>query len=125
MTEALAIWNETRRALLAAHARMADTFWARGRGLIGKRPLRPGEALILRPCKGVHTWFMAYPIDVVYVDGADRVLDLDQEMRPWRLGRPRPRARYVIELPAGTIRRTGTRVGDRLRVTEADRPLQG
>ncbi|NOZ27472.1 MAG: DUF192 domain-containing protein [Chloroflexi bacterium] len=112
------IVNTTRGITLATHARVADNFWTRGRGLIGTRPLQPGEALIIRPCKGIHTWFMSYPIDVIYVDGQDQVLDLDPAVPPWRLGRPRRRARYVIELPASTIQRTGTQVGDQLEIVD-------
>ncbi len=114
------ILNATRNISLATHARVADNLWSRGRGLIGSQPLRPGEALVIRPCKGVHTWFMSYPIDVLYVDHADQVLDMDEAMMPWRLGRPRARSRYVIELPAGTIQRTATQVGDQLVLREGD-----
>jgi len=112
------IVNKTREIELASHARVADNVWTRGRGLIGTRPLQPGEGLIIRPCKGVHTWFMSYPIDVIYVDREERVVALDPEMRPWRVGRPRARSRYVIELPAGTIQRTGTQVGDQLELVD-------
>ncbi|MCD6291068.1 MAG: DUF192 domain-containing protein [Anaerolineae bacterium] len=112
------IYNETRQINLATRPRVADNFWTRGRGLIGTRALQPGDALIIRPCKGVHTWFMSYPIDVIYVDEHDRVVDITPAMRPWRIGRPRLRARYVIELPAGTVQRSGTQIGDQLRLTD-------
>jgi hypothetical protein len=60
---------------------------------------------------------MSIPIDVVYVDREDRVVALDREMRPWAVGRMYRGVRYVIELPAGTIDRTRTQIGDQLRVT--------
>lgn len=108
------ILNATRELILATQVRVADRLWTRGRGLIGMPPLQPGEALVIRPCKGIHTWFMSYPIDVLYADEADRVLDLDEAVPPWRLGRIRWQSAYVIELPAGTIWRTGTRPSDQL-----------
>ncbi len=121
----MVITNVTRQVQLATRAWVADNFWTRGRGLIARAPLQPGEALVIQPCKGVHTWFMSYPIDVIYVDSTDRVVDIDEAMRPWRLGRPRPRARYVIELPAGTVQRTGTQVGDQLALEESPPETDG
>ena len=58
--------------------------------------------------------FMSIPIDVAYVDKDDHVVALDPEMKPWRLGKPHRTSRYVIELPAGTLARTHTQVGDAL-----------
>jgi uncharacterized membrane protein (UPF0127 family) len=57
---------------------------------------------------------MAFPIDVLYVDGNDVVIDVDAGLQPWRFGRWRRKARYVIETPAGAIARTGTNIGDKL-----------
>lgn len=108
------ILDQTRGTTVASRVRVADNFLARGRGLIGMPPLQAGEGLVIKPCKGVHMWFMKYPIDVVYVDREDRVVDVDENMQPWRLGRPRPRARYVIELPAGAAGAAGVQVGDQL-----------
>ncbi len=108
------ILDQTRGTTVASRVRVADNFLTRGRGLIGAPPLQAGEGLVIRPCKGIHMWFMKYPIDVVYVDREDRVVDVDENMRPWRLGRPRARARYVIELPAGAARASGVQVGDQL-----------
>jgi len=56
---------------------------------------------------------------VVYVDREDRVVDVDENMQPWRLGRPRARARYVIELPAGAARASGVQAGDQLVFVES------
>ncbi len=106
------VHNSTRGVDLATRARVAETFWTRLRGLIGRASLEPGEGLVILPCKGVHMWFMRFPIDVLYVGADDTVVDVDEELAPWRLGRPRARSRYVVELPAGTVRATGTRVGD-------------
>ncbi len=112
----LTVHNLTRDITLVARGRVADNFWTRLRGLIGVRHLPEGDGLAIIPCSGVHCMFMSIPIDVLYVDREHRVVGLDEEMKPWAVGRPRRGAHYVIELPAGTIARTGTQVGDRLAV---------
>jgi uncharacterized protein len=106
--------NRTRGVTLINHGRLADTFWTRLAGLIGVRHLAPGEGLVITPANQVHTHFMAVALDVFYLDGAGRVLDIDFALAPWRIGRPRPAARCVVETPAGTAARTGSRVGDLL-----------
>lgn len=120
MKPPIKVRNVTRNVDLVVHGRMADTFWTRLRGLIGRKALPPGEGLVIRPCKGVHMWFMRFPIDVLYVGEDDRIVDVDEDLRPWTIGRPRRNSRYVVELPAGTVRRTGTRVGDRIRILPAE-----
>ncbi len=110
------VHNLSRGVDLATRARVAKTFLTRLRGLIGRKSLPRGEGLVISPCRGVHMWFMRFPIDVVYVGEGDVVVDVDEHLAPWRIGRPRARARYVIELPAGTVQATGTRPGDQVRL---------
>lgn len=118
MRRTVHVRNTTRQTDIAHHARVADTFWTRLRGLIGREPLAPGEGLVIVPCKGVHMWFMRFPIDVIYVGEGDRVVDVDENLQPWAIGRPRRESRYVIEVPAGMVAATGTRPGDRLVLEE-------
>ena len=113
----LEVHNKTRNVNLVRHGKVANNAWTRFKGLIGVRELPDGDGLAIVPCSGVHCMFMSIPIDVVYVDKADQVVALDPDMKPWAVGRPRRGAHYVIELPAGTIARTGTQVGDQLRVS--------
>jgi uncharacterized protein len=89
---------------------IADTFWTRFRGLMGRRSLRAGEGLFLRPGGSVHTMFMRFPIDVVFLDDELRVLKVVPALRPWRAAGAR-RARAVIELAPGTA---SVGVGERL-----------
>lgn len=112
----LRVVDLTRNAVLVEQGRVADTFWTRLKGLIGARELPDGDGLLITPCNSVHCMFMSIPIDVVYVDANDRVVDIDRDMKPWSVGRPRRRARYVIELPAGTATRLGVQPGDELAV---------
>ncbi|HUW08506.1 MAG TPA: DUF192 domain-containing protein [Anaerolineae bacterium] len=108
--------NLSRGQILVTSGRAADTYWSSLRGLIGSQPLAQGEGLLIVPCNSVHTHFMSFPIDVLYVDRDDRVVAMNHSMAPWRFGRLHRQAHFVIELPAGTLGRSGTEVGDQLQV---------
>ncbi|MBC7105999.1 MAG: DUF192 domain-containing protein [Firmicutes bacterium] len=107
--------NRSRGTLVAAGLVRAAGFRARLRGLIGSRP-REGLALLIAPCRAVHTWFMNRPIDVLFLDGDGRVVRLVEGMRPFRFGPFVPRARAVIEVEAGQAAASGTRPGDVLEI---------
>jgi uncharacterized membrane protein (UPF0127 family) len=85
---------------------VADSYWTRLRGLLGRRELGPGEGLLLRPASSVHTAFMRFPIDVVFLDDELRVLDVVEAVPPWRVKAKRG-ARAVLELGAGEAARQG------------------
>ena len=106
--------NATRGATLASRCRVADSYFPRLIGLMGAKTLEAGEGLLILPCNSIHTHFMRFPIDVVYVSRENIVVALEEAMAPWRFGRIRRGSRYVVELPAGTIAATGTEVGDTL-----------
>jgi uncharacterized membrane protein (UPF0127 family) len=108
------IENQTRGQPLITRGELAGTFWARFRGLMGRPSLQEGEGFILKGDKSIHTFFMKFPIDVVYADRTWRVLRLDPAMSPNRIGPIVPRAAYILELPVGIIQATGTAVGDQL-----------
>lgn len=108
--------NLTQGQTLVAAGRVADGYWSRLRGLIGSKPLEVGEGLLIVPCNSIHTHFMGFAIDVLYVDKAQQVVAIDHEMAPWRFGKIHRGARFVVELPAGTAAVTGTQVGDQLEV---------
>jgi uncharacterized protein len=97
---------------------LADGPLTRMKGLLGKKSLGPGEGLLLRPAGSVHTWFMRFPIDAVFLDGEGRVLKVAEDLRPWRAAGCRG-ARAVLELSAGESERRGVRPGDRLAPVEA------
>ncbi|MBI5598335.1 MAG: DUF192 domain-containing protein [Deltaproteobacteria bacterium] len=82
------------------------------RGLIGKKGLKKGEALLIRPCRGVHTLGMRFPIDVLFLDSGGRVVGIRENMPPMRLSWFFLKAEAALELPAGTVSSTGTMVGD-------------
>ena len=115
------ISNATRRTTLATHGRRADSFWARGRGLMFARALPEGAGLVIDPCTSIHMFCMRFPLDVLYVDREHCVVRVQEGIKPWRVGPLHTKgARYVIELPVGTIARTGTRVGDQLQLAPVE-----
>ena len=81
----------------------------------------PGEGLWIRPCEAVHTFWMLFPIDLVYLDRKNRIRKLVSAVPPWRLSACL-RAHSVIELPSGTIRETRTQLGDTLEFSVAPAP---
>lgn len=105
--------NETRGAILAETAEVADTAVKRRTGLLRHAMLAPGAGLWIIPCEAVHTFWMKFAIDVVFVDRQRRVRKAREAMPPWRLSGCL-RAHSVLELPAGTIATSGTQAGDQL-----------
>ncbi len=112
------ITNSTRGSELAAEARRANTFLSRLVGLLGRSSLSPGEGLLIQPCSSVHTAFMRFTIDVVYIDKEGRVVKTAPDMRPFRIGGVFKPSCSVIELPEGTIGATRTVPGDELAFSE-------
>ena len=88
---------------------------ARMRGLLGRADLPAGEGLLLRPAGSVHTFFMRFPIDVVFLDKEDRVVGIEPAVPPWRTASRRG-AKAVVELASGECERRGIAVGDALAV---------
>ncbi len=109
------ISNRTRGgAVLATHARSAATPWSRLVGLLGRARLAAGEGLHLVPCNSVHTLFMRFTIDVLYLDRERRVVKAVPALRPFRWSWGGRRAHSALELPAGTLAATGTVPSDEL-----------
>jgi len=106
------IVNTTRGTTIADTVDVADSFWSRGKGLIGRKSLPEGYGLIIRPCGSIHMFFMSIPLDVLHLDKEGRVVRVLAGIKPWRLGPVVLRGKWVVELPAGTAARTGTTVGD-------------
>lgn len=111
-------FNRSRNAYLATQVAVADTHWTRLRGLMGTSvaSFRSGQGLWIVPCHGVHTFAMRFPIDVVYLDRAKKVLHLEKSLQPWRIAPVRRKAASVLELPSDTLTATGTAIGDELEI---------
>lgn len=100
---------------------IADRPRTRMRGLLGRDSLNEGEGMLLRPAGSVHTAFMRFEIDVVYLDRRHRVIGVVHELRPWRMSGRRG-ARAVVELPAGEARRRRIEAGATLAVLAGTAP---
>ena len=92
---------------------VADTTLRRLRGLLGRGSLRQGEGIVLRPAWSIHTAFMRFPIDVIFLDENLEVVRIDADVRSWKALSHRG-AREVVELPAGECKRRGLEVGNRV-----------
>jgi uncharacterized membrane protein (UPF0127 family) len=108
--------NQAKGILLAEEALLKQTLLQRMKGLLGEKTLASGRGIILRPCNSVHTFFMRFAIDVLFVDKNNRVVKALSRVVPYRLSKIYFRAAYVIELPAGTIAATNTACGDLLQI---------
>jgi uncharacterized protein len=117
----LYVYNKTRETFLATEVNMADTYWSRLVGLLGKtkRWSRPGRGLWIVPSCGVHTIGMLFPIDVIFLDKESRVVHLQEYVRPFRISSVCLKAASVLEVPVYTIHRSGTQIGDRLEIAPA------
>jgi hypothetical protein len=107
-----AIKNGRNGLCLAAAVTVADTLFARMKGLLGRKSLPPGEAMWIKPCNWVHTLGMRFHLDLVFLDAGNTVAKTVEGIPPNRLSPFVPRARSVLELPAGTVSLTDTRAGD-------------
>lgn len=114
----LLVSNCSRGTVLATHLEVADTGPKRNKGLLGRKGLAPGEGLWITPCESVHTFFMQFPIDLVYLDRKNRVRKTRSSVPPWRLSACLS-AHSILELPAGTILATQTQTGDTLEFSPA------
>ena len=107
--------NQTRNTVLGGAVDVADSSQKRRTGLLKHTGLEEGEGLWILPCESVHTFFMKFAIDLVYVDKKNKVRKVCRAVPPWRLSACLS-AHSIIELPAGTIERTGTQPGDELSI---------
>jgi len=108
--------NQTSGEVLGDCVWRAGSSAERRRGLLNRSNLEPGEGLWIDPCEGVHSAGMKFPIDVVHISRSKKVTKIFSAMKPWRIS-VSLFSRSVLELPAGTVARTGTRIGDLLSFT--------
>jgi uncharacterized membrane protein (UPF0127 family) len=97
--------------VLAENAVYAKRLFERIRGLIGRRPIVEGEALVIPACRQVHTFFMRFPIDVVFADREGRVMGIAENLSPFSFSGYFWKAHFAVELPAGTARRASLAMG--------------
>jgi uncharacterized protein len=105
------LWNLRTGDAIATRVVAAFDSGSRRQGLLGRRGLLAGEALVLAPCSSVHTAFMRFPLDLIFVSRDGRVVKTSPGVRPWRI-RLAWRAFAVVELASGSLDRSGTIRGD-------------
>jgi uncharacterized membrane protein (UPF0127 family) len=115
MTMAKTVTVLSERGVVCDRCELADSAWTRLRGLMGRARLEPRGGLMLRPASSIHTSFMRFPIDAVFLNHELRVLRVREGLRPWRAAAV-PNATAVLELAAGQAARHGLIPGARLRL---------
>ena len=110
--------NAARNTTLGEAIAVAATAAQRVRGLLGRQCLEDGQGLLFKNCASLHTFFMTFPIDILYADRKGKVLKVAPSVKPFKLIAAPMRAFYAIELPEGAIARSGTQAGDMLVLDE-------
>ncbi len=113
----LRVRNVTRRVELGQKVRVASSLFDRAVGLLTTSSVKPGEGLWISPCKSIHTFFMHYPIDVLFIDKAGKILH-QKTYSPWKMSGWHAQSQGALELSAGTINRTRTQVGDQIEMKD-------
>ena len=119
------IINPASGAELGQRIGVAEWWWQRLRGLLGRPRLQPGEGLLLTPCRAIHMTGMKYPLDVAFLDRQDTVVAVYPGIAPGTRTRWHASARSALELPVGTLTATGTQIGDSLVCSRTDRAPSG
>ena len=114
MNSGLYAFNISRQAFINLGVKAATNTFSRLRGLLGRLKLRPDEGLWILPSRGIHTFGLMFPIDVIYLNAEFQVVHLIENLGPFRISPLRWDADSVLELPAGSIYNSGTQVGDKL-----------
>lgn len=112
--EAVKLVNLSNDREVARNVDQAYSFFKRFKGLMFTDELHSGNGLHIKPCQSVHTFFMNYTVDIIYLNDGNVVVALDEELVPGKVGNRYVDARSVVELPAGTIKITEVKVGNQL-----------
>ena len=110
--------NQTKNTILAEDVLIANTFFKRIKGLLGEKVFLSNQAIILDPCNSVHTFFMRFAIDILFVDKNYRVVKTLPKFTPNRISCIYWHASRVIELPVGRLSLTNTQAKDQLQILD-------
>lgn len=106
------VYNSTQNKEIADGIKVADNFFTRSIGLLSKKSVLEGEGLIIKPCCSIHTFFMRFAIDVIFVNKKNEIIALYENVRPWKILPIHPTSHYVIELLANSISNKNINKGD-------------
>jgi hypothetical protein len=117
------VYNKTQETFVATEATVADSYFPRLVGLLGrtKRWAQPGRGLWIVPSRGVHTIGMLFPIDLIFLSKEKQVIHVEEHVRPFRISAVSLKTSSILELPAHTIYRTGTKIGDQLEIARLNK----
>lgn len=110
--------NKNNGKILADRIELADNFFSKAIGLIGRKGLLKGEGLHIIPCSSIHSFFMKFAFDVVFINKKNEVVYLIKNMPAWKISKICFSAHSVVELPAGIINETETEIGDILEFSD-------
>ncbi|MHB8171474.1 MAG: DUF192 domain-containing protein [Thermincolia bacterium] len=110
------VYNVSQEVFLAQRVIIADGFLSRLVGLLNRKKLAPGEGLLIKPCQAIHTCFMRFAIDVVFLDRDGWVVGIVEEIKPFRFSSFFKEAVMALELPKATVKKTNTQIGDCLEI---------
>jgi uncharacterized membrane protein (UPF0127 family) len=113
-----AVRNQRTGKTLTTALEAAFDSTSRRRGLLGRDTMPAGSGIVIAPCSGIHTFFMRFPIDIVFASRDGRVVKVCRRVAPWRIALAL-RAFAVIELPSGSLDECDTHVGDALHIVVA------
>jgi len=123
LNDRLRVVNTTRQIELADRVELAGNGAKRSKGLLGRTGLGPGEGMWIVPCEAVHTFWMKFSLDLVYLDRQNQIAKIKRNVPPWRLSACLT-AHSVIEFAAGAIRESDAQPGDKLEFLPASRSAQ-
>jgi uncharacterized membrane protein (UPF0127 family) len=108
------VHNSDRGTVLGEAIEVAESAVGRVKGLLGRECLEDGQGLLFNHCSSLHTFFMHFPIDVLFMDKKGKVLKSAPGVKPFKLVAAPLKAQYALELPVGSISKSQTKVGDKL-----------
>lgn len=103
--------DETTGRVIATKVRIARDYKSRSVGLLNRVSMDKGEGLLIKPCNSIHTFFMKFPIDVVFLDKSSKVVKIVSNLMPWRLSSCMLRGHMTLELPCGSIKEYQVSIG--------------
>jgi uncharacterized membrane protein (UPF0127 family) len=121
-SETLVAKNLDSGTVVARRVTVAKRRLERAVGLLTRDRLDAGDGLLIVPCRGVHTWFMRFTIDIIVLNAVGRVVDAVAGLRPWRVRLPRQGSFSVLELPEGTLLASHTEIGHRILLEKSGIP---
>jgi uncharacterized membrane protein (UPF0127 family) len=109
--------NQTTGQVIASRVKIAQDFQSRSTGLLNRSSLDEDEGLLIKPCNSIHTFFMKFPIDVLFLDQKGKVVRIGESIKPWRLFGALFKGYMVLEVCAGRLKQVRTTVGDSIKIS--------